>query len=70
MINRYKEIYKILKNLIRKDFGKRCKDFDLGCVVCRVYLMLDILKDIVITIDLENKEKNYAQSIQKSIQKK
>ena len=45
MTNRYKAIHKELKKLIQKSYGKRCGDFEIGCIVCQKYLMLDILLD-------------------------
>ena len=43
----YQKLYKELKKKIEKDFGKKCKDFYLGCCRCNAYLMLQLLKDIV-----------------------
>ena len=50
----YTEIYDILKKKIPKDWGKRCKDFNLDCPLCRVYLMLDTMRDYVIDTDFDN----------------
>ncbi len=36
---------KDLKKQIEKDAGKRCKDFNINCGLCRVYLAVDILED-------------------------
>ena len=50
----YFMISEILKRKIRKDYGKKCKDFSLDCYVCRSYLLLTILEEI---IDIEDYEK-------------
>ncbi len=55
MENQYKEPLKALKALIKKDYGKQCKAFSIGCVVCQVWLAIDILEDISAGIDAENK---------------
>ena len=49
----YKEIYKILKKKILKDYGKPCPDFDLDCWNCRAHLILRMLEDV---IDIEEME--------------
>ena len=52
----YKEIYKELKIKIQKDYTKRkCVDFEIGCIVCQVYLMLSILEDCVYLEKAEKK---------------
>lgn len=33
---------------IKKNYGKRCKDFDIGCCVCQKWLAHDILADCLI----------------------
>lgn len=43
----YREIYEMLKKMIRKDYGKRCEDFNFNCHQCQAYLMLDLLWDMV-----------------------
>ena len=50
----YSQIYKILKKKIKREWGKRCHDFSMDCCVCRVYLMLDTMKDYCVDIDLDN----------------
>lgn len=42
--NTYKEIYAILKKKIIKDYGTRCKYFNLNCPVCQTYLALDCIQ--------------------------
>jgi hypothetical protein len=49
----YKKIYKQLKPKIEKDWGKRCPDFDIDCAICKVYLMLDILKGYCVDLEEE-----------------
>jgi len=44
----YKDIYKELKKLIVKEYGKRCEDFNINCYTCQKYLMLDILMDCIL----------------------
>lgn len=39
------ELVELLEKEIKKDFGKKCKDFQYSCIVCSVYLALNILKD-------------------------
>ena len=34
----YKELHKFLKVMVKRDFGRRCDDFNIGCVVCQQYL--------------------------------
>ena len=43
----YKDVYVDLFLMIKKDYGKRCKDFEIQCCICQRYLMLDILRDCV-----------------------
>ncbi len=43
----YKEIYQELKRKIKKDYGSRCKDFNINCTCCQAWLCLDILEDMV-----------------------
>ena len=43
----YRQHYNELEKMIKKEFGKKCKDFTFNCYVCQAYLMLQILKDIM-----------------------
>lgn len=44
-MNKEKELIKDLRNQIEKDAGEKCKDFNINCIVCKVYLALEILED-------------------------
>ena len=35
-----------LRKKVEKDFGKKCKDLSLGCLVCQAGLAMDILEDL------------------------
>jgi hypothetical protein len=39
---------KALKAYIKKNYGKRCKDFNISCPVCKMWLAYDILEDDII----------------------
>lgn len=41
----YCSFLKRLKKSVRKDYGKRCEDFNLNCPVCQRWLMIDLLED-------------------------
>ena len=47
---KYKKIYKEYKKRVEKDYGEKCDDFNINCIVCQQYLCLDIIED---DIDLE-----------------
>ncbi len=36
---------KKLKKEIRKGYGPKCKDFELNCMVCQVWMALQILEN-------------------------
>ena len=38
-----KDILK-LRKIVEKDWGKECKDFSIGCVVCQMHLALKIIE--------------------------
>ncbi len=40
-----KQLLKQLKKEIRKGYGSKCKDFELNCFVCQVWLALQILEN-------------------------
>lgn len=40
-----KDILKILRHRIKRDCGKKCESFNINCMVCQVYLALDILEE-------------------------
>jgi len=33
-----------LKKIIRKEFGKKCKDFQYNCYICNAYFAHELLK--------------------------
>jgi len=41
----YKKIHAELIKKVRRDYGPRCNTFDLNCLGCQNYMMLDILLD-------------------------
>ena len=50
----YKYLHTILKRKIKNDFGEtRCKDFNISCMNCQAWLMLDILDDCIGLEDIE-----------------
>jgi hypothetical protein len=49
-------LFKARLSSIRKEAGKRCKDFNINCYVCQVHLALDILEDYVSETESQNKE--------------
>lgn len=49
-----KEAYKIVISDLRKSFGKRCKTYSMGCVVCIAHIMADGLTEI---LEFENEKK-------------
>lgn len=32
---------RILREVVNKDFGKKCKDFSLGCICCQAHQIVD-----------------------------
>lgn len=55
----YKEIQDILIKKIKKDYGKSCKGFCIGCATCRAHMLLSILDEMVDLegiVDLEDKD--------------
>ena len=43
----YAKLYKELARQVEKDFGKRCKEYALGCIVCDAWSVVDGVKTIV-----------------------
>ena len=41
----YQEIHDELIKKIRKDYGPRCEIFNINCICCQAYLMLDMLEN-------------------------
>ena len=41
----FREIYPILKKLIKQGYGKKCKSYAEGCPLCEAYRVLDWLKE-------------------------
>lgn len=41
-----KKILKMLRKQILKEYGKKCPEFVFHCVVCQVYMALNILEDL------------------------
>lgn len=39
------------KSFIFKGFGKKCKDYSIGCVVCQVHRIYEDLKDLEVLIN-------------------
>ena len=50
-----KEKLKELKKWITENYGKQCKDFNIGCYVCQVWLAYDILDQAISIADVKNK---------------
>ena len=46
--NCYCDFLKRLRKSVKKDCGKRCPDFSIGCRVCQNYLMLDLFEDYLL----------------------
>ena len=46
----YAGLYEELADKIFHDYGKKCREFQIGCIACQKWLSLDILLDCV---DLE-----------------
>ena len=40
-----KKLLKQLRNKILKGFGLTCKDFEINCAVCQVWMAYQILED-------------------------
>jgi len=38
------DFLKIVKKFIQKGYGKRCPELVAGCVICQLYIILDLLK--------------------------
>ena len=55
-MNKYKDIAKKLRKQVEKDFGKKCKDFDFGCIVCQSHRVFDNLEELGSLIDVLNKK--------------
>jgi hypothetical protein len=54
----YKWIYEVLRRKVRKDYGKRCREYNNGCILCKLYRMLDVLQECVeLEEELEELEK-------------
>ena len=38
-------LWDIVKKDLIKNTGKKCKDFNIGCPACQVYLAIEIIED-------------------------
>jgi len=50
-MNKYHDLAKKFRKTIIKDWGKKCKDFDFGCVVCQSHRIIDDLENLGDFID-------------------
>jgi len=60
----YARIHSELKKLIKKNYGPNCTLYDLSCVVCRMYIALDIIKDAV---DMDKGAKKFEAKAKKKV---
>ncbi|HLD38103.1 MAG: hypothetical protein A3G45_00140 [Candidatus Staskawiczbacteria bacterium RIFCSPLOWO2_12_FULL_37_15] len=54
-MNKYKNLAKEFKKEVIKHFGKKCKDFNFGCMVCQSHRIVDDLKNLNDCLDNFNK---------------
>jgi len=59
-MNKYRNLAKKFKKAVIKDFGKKCKDFNFGCVACQAHRIVDDLEELGDFLDdtdkLDNKK--------------
>ena len=53
-MNKYQKLVKIFRKQAEKDWGKKCKDFDFGCIVCRAHRLIDDLENLGGYLDSED----------------
>ena len=44
----YKKLASVLLKKLEKDYGVGCKNFELNCIVCQVYLAHSIILDLML----------------------
>jgi len=50
-MNKYRNLAIKFRKAVIKDFGKKCKDFNFGCVVCQAHRIVDDLEELADFID-------------------
>jgi len=55
------KIAKKFRERINKEFGKKCSDYNFGCVVCNAYKVVDDLEELANLLEAidENKKHNH-----------
>ncbi len=54
-MNKYKDLAKEFRKEFIEHFGKKCKDFDFGCMVCQSHRIIDDLENLSDCMDDFNK---------------
>ncbi|MEK7124719.1 MAG: hypothetical protein AAB877_03530 [Patescibacteria group bacterium] len=54
-MNKYKKLAKSFRKEVNKQWGKKCEDFDFGCIVCQSHRILDDLEELGNFLDSINK---------------
>jgi len=45
-MDKYLNLSKKFRKQIEKDWGKKCKDFNFGCIVCQAHRIVDDLEEL------------------------
>ena len=53
------KLAKIFRKGIEKNFGKKCEDFDFGCVVCNAHRIVDGLEEIAKLLEAIDSNKKH-----------
>ena len=53
------ELANVFRKNIEKEFGKKCKDFDFGCVVCNAHKVVNGLEEIAKLLEVIDDNKKH-----------
>lgn len=56
-MNKYHNLAKKFRKEVTKDWGKKCEDFDYGCIVCQSHRVVDGLENMGDLFNSLNKDK-------------
>ena len=45
-MNKYKNLAEKFRKQINKDWGRKCEDFNFGCIICQAHRIVDDLEEL------------------------
>ena len=57
-MNKYNVLAKKFRKQINKDWGRKCEDFNFGCIVCQAHRIVDDLEELGNFLDDINRVDN------------